>query len=123
ELSARLGVASPALLRTPYLTSPCLTGIRRPAILLPEELHDLPLASALLHELAHLRRGDCLWNLLRHLATSLLFYQPLLWRLSRHLEATAEEVCDDYVVQYGGDRVDYAELLVQLAERTCVRSS
>src|SRR5262249_40898233 len=33
------------------------------------------------------------------------------------LEATAEEVCDDYVVAFGADRGRYAGLLLELAER------
>ena len=45
-------------------------------------------------------------------------FQPLAWRLSRRIEATAEEVCDDHAVQFGADRQSYAELLVHLAERT-----
>jgi hypothetical protein len=44
------------------------------------------------------------------------FFQPLLWKLSRRLEMTAEEVCDDYVVQFGGDPIEYAYRLVDIAE-------
>lgn len=40
--------------------------------------------------------------------------------LSRRIEATAEEVCDDYVVTLGGDRRDYAHRLVDLAELSAV---
>ena len=40
--------------------------------------------------------------------------QPLLWVLARRMEAAAEEVCDDYEVQYGGDRQQYAHRLVDI---------
>ena len=43
--------------------------------------------------------------------------QPLLWLLSKRLEATAEEVCDDYVVGFGADRCGYAGHLLELAGR------
>ena len=49
---------------------------------------------------------------------NVLWFQPLLWALSRRIEVTAEEVCDDYVVQFGADRASYAGLLLELAGRT-----
>ena len=33
-----------------------------------------------------------------------MWVQPLLWVLSRRIEVTAEEVCDDFVVAFGADR-------------------
>jgi beta-lactamase regulating signal transducer with metallopeptidase domain/protocatechuate 3,4-dioxygenase beta subunit len=116
ELSALFHVSPPDVLHSPYLPSPCLAGLRRPAVLLPEAEMSLPVRDVLVHELAHLRRHDCWWNLLRRVATAMLFFQPLLWKLSRRLDSTAEEVCDDYVVQLGGDRQQYAHRLVDIAE-------
>ncbi len=116
ELASVLGVSVPEVLRSPYLPSPCLVGLFKPVVLLPEGELDLLLRDALIHELAHLRRRDCHWNLLRQMATALFFFQPLLWRLSRRIEATAEEVCDDYVIKYGGNRQEYAHQLVDIAE-------
>ena len=107
----------PGVLRSPFLFSPCLDGIRRPAILLPEDVGE-NLRETFVHELAHLLRRDGLWNLLRRSSTAAFWVQPLLWLLSRRLEATAEEVCDDYVVQFGADRARYAGHLLDLAGRT-----
>jgi beta-lactamase regulating signal transducer with metallopeptidase domain/protocatechuate 3,4-dioxygenase beta subunit len=117
DLATRMGLSLPLVLRTPFLSSPCLDGLRRPAILLPEDA-EANLRETFVHELAHLARRDGLWNLLRRTATALLWAQPLLWVLSRRMEVTAEEVCDDYVVQFGADRARYAGLLLDLAERT-----
>jgi beta-lactamase regulating signal transducer with metallopeptidase domain len=115
QVAARMSVAPPEVLCSPFLPSPCLAGLRRPAVMLPEADLNLPMRDVLVHELAHLVRHDCFWNLLRQSATALMFFQPLLWVLSRRLAATAEEVCDDYVVQYGGDRREYAHRLVDIA--------
>ena len=116
ETAARLRVTMPEVLRSPFLFSPCLDGLRRPVILLPEDVsHNL--RETFVHELAHLVRHDGLWNLLRCCTSAALWVQPLLWVLSRRLEATAEEVCDDYVVQFGADRTRYADHLLQLAGR------
>ena len=117
ELAAKLGISAPRLLRSPYLSGPCLTGVWRHTILLPEESSDVPLSSVLIHELAHLRRGDSGWNLLRHAVRVVLFFQPLLWCLSWRMEEAAEEVCDDHVVHWGADRSVYADGLVRLAEQ------
>lgn len=116
DVARLFALAAPPVLRTPYLASPCLAGWLRPAVLLPDENSASSMRDVLIHELAHLRRGDCLWNLVRRLAEAILFYQPLLWILTRRLETSAEEVCDDYVVQLGGDREEYARRLVDLAE-------
>ena len=116
QLAVRMEVETPEVYRSPFLPSPCLAGLRNPSILLPEDDCGLSMQDVLIHELAHLRRHDCHWNLLRQIATSVLFFQPLLWILSRKLEITAEEVCDDFVVQFGGDRTDYANRLVGIAE-------
>jgi beta-lactamase regulating signal transducer with metallopeptidase domain len=116
NLAARLSVDPPPVLRSPYLPSPCLAGLRRPAVLLPEIAGEMPVHDVLVHELAHLSRGDCYWNLVRRLASAVLFFQPLIWVLSRRIEATAEEVCDDFVVHLGGDRRNYAHRLCDIAE-------
>jgi beta-lactamase regulating signal transducer with metallopeptidase domain/5-hydroxyisourate hydrolase-like protein (transthyretin family) len=116
QIAAELHVSPPDVLRAPFLSGACLVGYWQPAVLLPDA-DDAPLRQALLHELVHLSRGDCLWNLLRQLATALLPVQPLVWLLARRIEQTAEEVCDDFVVQHGADRCRYAEHLVELASR------
>ncbi len=116
DLARGMHLAPPAVLRSPFLFSPCLDGLRRPAILLPEDA-EANLRETFIHELAHLARRDGLWNLLRQSATAVCWMQPLLWILSKRLEVTAEEVCDDYVVAFGADRGRYAGHLLELAER------
>ncbi len=116
ELAGRMRLRLPGVLRSPFLSSPCLDGLRRPAILLPEDAEQ-HLRDTFVHELAHLGRRDGLWNLLRQMATAALWVQPLLWVLSRRIEETAEEVCDDFVVAFGADRGRYAGHLLELAER------
>jgi hypothetical protein len=75
DLARRMRLGTPAVLRSPFLSSPCLDGLREPAILLPEDAQQ-NLRETFIHELAHLARRDGLWNLLRHLATAALWIQP-----------------------------------------------
>ena len=76
DLAGRMRLRAPAVLRSPFLFSPCLDGLRRPAILLPDDVVD-NLRETFVHELAHLARRDGLWNLLRRLAVAALWVQPL----------------------------------------------
>jgi beta-lactamase regulating signal transducer with metallopeptidase domain len=117
--SQTLGLPAPEIKRSPRIHSPCLIGIRNPAILLPagETFSPSVLRDVFLHELAHLARRDCLFHLLARLATALMFLQPLIWVLTRRLERIADDICDDYVVQYGQDRKGYAHTLVNFAEQ------
>jgi beta-lactamase regulating signal transducer with metallopeptidase domain len=116
EVARQMNVDPPSVWRSPFLFSPCLDGLRRPAILLPDDVEN-NLRETFIHELAHLARRDGVWNLLRRSATAALWGHPLLWVLSRRLEATAEEVCDDYVVHWGAERAHYAGHLLELAGR------
>src|SRR5207302_421895 len=96
------------LLRHPAVRAPFLAGLRAPTILLPavsapgtSEPDATALRSVLAHELAHLARGDCWWNLLGRLACALAWAQPLLWVVCRRLEQSSEEVCDLEVLRQG----------------------
>lgn len=119
QTSQTLGLPAPEIRVSGQVHSPCLIGIRKPVILLPErETFSQPvLRDVFLHELAHLSRRDCLFHLLARLATSALFFQPLVWLLARRLEQIADDICDDYVIQYGQDRKSYAHTLVNFAEQ------
>jgi beta-lactamase regulating signal transducer with metallopeptidase domain len=119
QLAGDIHVTPPLLLIGALVKSPCLVGFLRPAVLLPESYAaagTLASREVIVHELAHLARRDCLWNLLGRVAGSILFLQPLVWRLTRRLEDASDDVADDYVVQKGMDRRRYANLLADIAE-------
>lgn len=117
EVADQMRMAVPEVKHSPLLSSPCLAGLRRPVILLPDSLSVGALRDVLIHELAHLRRRDAQWHLLSRLTTAVFFVQPLLWELARRLELAAEEVCDDHVLHLGTDRRAYTRQLVDIAER------
>ncbi|QDV51796.1 M56 family metallopeptidase [Gimesia fumaroli] len=119
ETSETLGLNSPEVKISASVHSPCLVGFWKPVILLPAQnrLTEPVLRDIFLHELAHLARRDCLFHLLARIATAILFFQPLVWRLSRRLEFIADDLCDDYVIQYGSGRKSYANTLVDFAEQ------
>ena len=101
------------------IAGPVLLGIVRPLILLPPSAlsgwSPEQLEMALLHELAHLRRGDNLVNLLQRLAEALLFFHPVTWWLSGWARLERESCCDRFVVDRTGQARSYARFLASLA--------
>ncbi|MCH9647667.1 MAG: tetratricopeptide repeat protein [Deltaproteobacteria bacterium] len=68
----------------------------------------------LVHELAHLRRGDgwALW--LGRLATALWWFHPLVRRVERWARWECERAADDLVLLTGSPASDYAEHLIAI---------
>ncbi len=90
-----------------------------PVVLLPHDADDWNeelRAAVLLHELSHVRRGDCLTQQLAHLACALHWHNPLAWLAARQMRRERERACDDEVVLAGVRSSDYADLLVSLAQ-------
>ena len=112
----RVGLRRPVRLRlTARITVPGVYGLLRPVILLPTALAlSLPreqLEALLLHELAHIRRADCIANVLGLTARTLLYFHPVVHWICRDLERTRETLCDDLVVELKVDRIGYARAL------------
>ena len=103
------------LLASSRVGAPVTFGIRRHVILLPAKAHLWPadrLEAALAHELAHVRRMDCLTQLMAELACAIYWFQPLAWFAALQLRKERERACDDAVLSRGTKSSDYAEHLV-----------
>jgi beta-lactamase regulating signal transducer with metallopeptidase domain len=97
---------------------PMAWGIFRPVILLPKNSLTWPrarLQAVLLHELAHIRRRDCLTQMLSLIACAVYWPNPLMWIGARALRCEAEISADDAVIASGMKQSTYAGELVQLA--------
>lgn len=120
-LHGRLQMTRAVMLLESCLTDvPVVIGYAKPVILVPLGLlAGLPvhqMEAILLHELAHIRRGDYLVNLMQTFIEGLLFYHPAAWWISRVIRAERENCCDDLVVATQGDARGYASALAALAE-------
>ena len=120
RLSRQLGVRrSVAVLESTLATVPCLIGVLRPTILLPASaltgLSPEQLESILAHELAHVRRHDCLIILIQALVEILLFYHPGVWWVSHRIRVERENCCDDLALSIVKNRLLYAEALAATA--------
>ncbi len=119
QIGWRLGVPVPELLVVPDLGTPLLWCLGRPQLLLPGRLvKTLPLdrwRGILIHELAHLRRGDHWVSRLELAAGLIWWWNPLYWLTRARLDADAELACDAWVVwAQPKDRLAYAEVLFDL---------
>lgn len=101
------------------LGSPYLAGIARPIIILPERIlteasrHEL--SAILAHELTHVKSRDIAWLLFNRIATSILWFHPLAWRMLAAHGAACEGVCDAVAAEYIGDREAYSRTLARTA--------
>ena len=118
ELRPQLGVRGRVvLLRSNWPNIPLTCGVFRPAIILPAEADDWPADRrrvVLLHELAHIRRRDCLTQLLARLARVIYWFNPLVWLAGRMLRIEREQACDDLVLASGHKASDYAGHLLEI---------
>ncbi len=115
KVAKQLGVRNPTVSVSPYVSSPCLLGYLHPAVVLPEESNAHSQREVFLHELAHLKRADWLWSIAFEISIAILWCQPLLWIVRREHGSSAEDVCDDVVIENGGERFAYADALTAIA--------
>jgi protocatechuate 3,4-dioxygenase beta subunit len=104
----------------PQVSVPMTWGLFRPVILVPAgsaAWSDEIKRSVLLHELGHIRRGDCPMLLLGRLACVAYWFHPLAWLAVRQLRKTSEQAADDLVLASNIAPPDYAEHLVGIAAR------
>jgi beta-lactamase regulating signal transducer with metallopeptidase domain len=104
--SERIGLRRVPAVRT-GTGGPYVVGCLRPVLVLPAGLPGAPGSAPaereamILHELAHLRRGDTWTRLLELVVSSLLFFWPPVWWACRALDRAREMACDQWAVAHG----------------------
>ncbi|MFO0868908.1 MAG: M56 family metallopeptidase [Pirellulales bacterium] len=108
------------LLVSSAVTLPITFGVWRPVLVVPEEAEGWTRERwrmVLLHELAHVGRGDWLIQLITQLACAVHWFNPGVWLSARQLQLLREQACDDLVLAAGVRPSDYAEELLTLARQ------
>ena len=93
-------------------------GAIRPTVLLPRTATRWDadrVRVVLLHELAHVKRGDWLVQVLAETARAVFWFNPLFWIACSRLRRESECACDDEVLAAGMVPDCYAEHLVDIA--------
>lgn len=102
------------------ISSPMAAGLWAPVVLLPVSMltgwPEPVLRAALVHELAHLRRGDHLAVVVQMVGHWLLFYHPAFRWLSAELRRLREYRCDQDSVRILGSKQLYVRALVAMEE-------
>jgi len=99
---------------------PMTVGVLRPVVALPWSADDWDGSQrrmVLLHELAHVRAADWVFNIAGRIACALYWFHPGAWWIARQLRQDCELACDDRVIESGVRRSEYAELLVAAVDR------
>jgi beta-lactamase regulating signal transducer with metallopeptidase domain len=101
------------------ISMPVTWGVWQPVIVLPAESSEWSAEwrrIVLLHELAHIKRRDCLTQMLANLACALYWFNPLVRFAARRLRVEREWACEDCVLETGTRASDYARYLVEIAQ-------
>lgn len=123
RLAMRMGVSRPVrVIRTASVASPATWGVRRPVVLMPAglvaELSTRQIGWVLLHELAHVRRGDVAVQVVQRLVQILYCFHPLVWIVGPVIDQLREYACDDLAIASGRrTRRHCAEGFLRVVER------
>lgn len=127
EVSERLSLERDVrFFHTEEIAVALTAGVRNPVVLLPEDACSWPedrRRMVLLHELAHVKRRDCLALVVGSFATALYWFHPLLWVVSEKLRREREQASDDLVLGAGARASDYAAELLAVARSLHVASA
>lgn len=90
-----LGVRAPEMIVCEAISTPAVTGLLRPRLLLPHERYDVQeLRYILRHELCHLKRRDMLLKLVLLAANAMHWFNPVVYLMLRQADEDIELACD-----------------------------
>jgi len=120
QLSYQLGIKrTVSIYVSQIVKTPLTIGYFKPIILIPfatlNYLSAEQMEAVIIHELAHIKRFDYLFNLFLALIEASLFFNPFMQLISRHIKRERENCCDDWVLQYEYNAASYAMALLHIA--------
>ncbi|MEM9657596.1 MAG: M56 family metallopeptidase, partial [Planctomycetota bacterium] len=87
------------LLHTAQIRSPVAACPLAPCVVMPTDLLRVLTAKqrrwTLLHEIAHIRRGDLWASLAQSVLQTIFFFNPVVWLAGRMIDSLREDACDD----------------------------
>ncbi|SFC37313.1 M56 family metallopeptidase [Clostridium uliginosum] len=102
--------------------SPCILGILKPKIYIPEyvlKINDnTQISHILLHELMHYKRKDLVYNFLGIIALSIHWFNPLVWIAISKMKIYREYACDACVLEILGEKecIEYGMTLINFSK-------
>lgn len=129
SLCRRIGLLASVPVRlTAERTGPWVSGFWRPVLVLPVEMfrsvEGVTRDAMIIHELAHIRRGDLLVRALENLLRVVLYFWPPVWWVCRRIERYSEMACDQWALLASRIAPDvYADTLLSMARCRTDRES
>lgn len=106
----------------PMISTPMMTGLFHPCILLPnEDYSSEELRLIFKHELTHYLRGDLWCKLLWMCCTALHWFNPLMLKFVQQMEQDCEMACDETVLRGESEETAaaYCNTILDTAMRRC----
>jgi beta-lactamase regulating signal transducer with metallopeptidase domain len=115
--------ARPALKHVSGKLGPTVAGFLRPQLLLSDatlQMDRRSLRFILLHEMRHIRTGDCFIAWLLRGLTAVHWFNPFSWLAARSWQAERELACDAWVLRQANadERRQYGHTLLRVLEQT-----
>lgn len=108
DTARSLNVTAPEMFVCEAISTPAVTGLFRPTLLLPHERYGLnDLRYILRHELCHLKRRDMLLKLVLLAANAMHWFNPVVYLILRQADEDIELACDSAATD-GLDRAERA---------------
>jgi prepilin-type processing-associated H-X9-DG protein len=117
QTAAELGLRrAPQVVFSDKVCCPAVFGVFRPVLLLPSDsppTTQQETRHVLLHELAHIKRGDLLVHAGYMILVTIYWINPLLWLIRKHIQNLRELCCDATVAAHLREETDaYRETLL-----------
>ncbi len=102
------------IFQSEYIRTPFILGVRKPKIYIPFGMDSQNMQYVILHEKAHIRRGDHCLKLVGALLLSIYWFHPLVWLAYALLCRDIELACDEKVIRHldRAGRADYSQALL-----------
>jgi HEAT repeat protein/beta-lactamase regulating signal transducer with metallopeptidase domain len=113
EVTGPIGIVESRL-----VSMPLVCGLWHPLIVMPvsaKDWSDERRRVVALHELAHIKRRDCLIQAIANVVCAVYWFNPIVWVAARQLRIERERACDDFVLAAGERGSDYATHLLEMA--------
>jgi TonB family protein len=123
ELRTSMGLRDPLpVVVVPGVAAPAAVAIRKPALVVPDNmlqrLDAQELRGVLAHEVAHVARRDNLASLFEGVVSALFWFNPLVWMLRPRIALERERACDDAAVGQHSEPETFLRALLTLCRET-----
>lgn len=114
KLSSLVGIYS-----SKFVSVPLTFGVWKPVILFPAalllQMNPAQVEAILIHELAHVKRRDYLWNFLQVMTENIFFFHPICWWITSEIRRQRELAADEWAISQGVAPKDLAKGLATVA--------